>query len=102
MGVSFRKRVKIAPGDNLNFSKSGVSASVGPKGAKLNVGKKGTYLNTSIPGTGIYSRQKISGSQHSNNISNQQSQSSTPSVPVGLAVFLWIIVISIFIFAILL
>lgn len=100
MGISFRKRVKIAPGINLNFSKSGVSASVGPKGAKITVGKKGTYLNTSIPGTGIYSRQKISGSHHTNNLSNQSNKSATPSMPIGLAIFLWIIVIAIFVFAI--
>lgn len=52
------------PGVHLNFSKSGVSTSIGPKGAKINIGKRGTYLNTSIPGTGLYSRQKISDSHN--------------------------------------
>lgn len=62
MAWNYRKRVKILPGVHLNFSKSGVSTSIGPKGLKVSIGKKGTYLNTSIPGTGVYSRQKISGS----------------------------------------
>lgn len=60
MAWSFKKRVKIAPGVNLNLSKSGLSTSIGPKGAKVTVGPQGTYLHTSIPGTGIYNRQKIS------------------------------------------
>lgn len=61
MAWNYRKRVKIAPGVHLNFSKNGVSTSVGPKGAKFTFGKTGTYMSTSIPGTGLYSRQKISG-----------------------------------------
>ena len=59
MAWSYRKRIKIAPGVHLNFSKRGVSTSIGPKGAKISFGKNGTYLNTSIPGTGLYSRTKL-------------------------------------------
>ena len=64
---NYRKRVKIAPGVHLNFSKNGVSTSIGPKGAKVTFGKNGTYMSTSIPGTGLYSRQKISGKSTSSN-----------------------------------
>lgn len=60
MAWNYRKRIKIFPGVHLNFSKGGVSTSIGPKGAKVSFGKKGTYLSTSIPGTGLYSRKKIS------------------------------------------
>lgn len=66
-GWSYRKRVKIAPGVTLNFSKNGVSTSVGPKGARLSFGPNGTYLNTSIPGTGLYRRQKIGGTTKTSN-----------------------------------
>jgi hypothetical protein len=59
--AKFRKRIKIAPGVNLNLSKSGVSGTFGVKGASVNVGKNGAFLNTGIPGTGIYDRQKIGG-----------------------------------------
>lgn len=59
MAWNYRKRMKLFPGVYLNFSKSGISSSIGPKGVKLTFGKNGTYLNTSIPGTGLYSRQKI-------------------------------------------
>lgn len=61
MAINFRKRKKILPGVYLNFSKKGISTTVGPRGANINFGKKGAYLNTGIPGTGLYSRQKIGG-----------------------------------------
>lgn len=74
MAWNYRKRVKIAPGIHLNFSKNGVSTSIGPKGAKVTFGKNGTYMSTSIPGTGLYSRQKISGSNVTS--SNEQKNNS--------------------------
>lgn len=65
MGWNFRKSVKVFPGFKLNFSKSGVSGTVGIRGASVTVGPKGVYANASIPGTGIYKRQKISGRETS-------------------------------------
>lgn len=65
--ANFRKRIKIAPGVHLNFSKSGVSTSIGPRGAKINVGRRGTTLHTGIPGSGIYSRRKLSNTNYSCN-----------------------------------
>ena len=35
MGLSYRKRKKIAPGISLNLSTKGVGLSAGPKGAKV-------------------------------------------------------------------
>lgn len=60
MGFSFRKRLKIMKGLYLNFSKNGVSTSVGGPGATLNFGKNGTRVTTSIPGTGIRYTKKLS------------------------------------------
>lgn len=65
MGWNFRKSVKVFPGFKLNFSKSGISGTVGIRGASVTVGPKGVYANASIPGTGIYKRQKISGRETS-------------------------------------
>lgn len=59
--MRFRKSVTICKGVRVNFSKSGTSLTVGPRGASINFGKNGTYLNTGIPGTGLYDRQKIGG-----------------------------------------
>lgn len=78
--VNFRKRVKIAPGVTLNFSKSGVSTTIGPRGANVNIGKRGAYLNTGIPGTGIYSRKKLYGASRS--LRANESRSSIQQVPI--------------------
>ncbi|PSR54200.1 hypothetical protein AHMF7605_12035 [Adhaeribacter arboris] len=62
MAWRFRKSIKIIPGVKLNFSKSGISTSIGLRGANFTFSKSGTYLNTSIPGLGLYNRQKLSSS----------------------------------------
>ncbi|MFQ3576150.1 MAG: DUF4236 domain-containing protein [Cytophagales bacterium] len=59
--MRFRKRAKLFPGVYLNFSKSGISTTIGVRGASVNFNKQGTFLNTGIPGTGLYDRQKIGG-----------------------------------------
>ncbi|WP_422720125.1 DUF4236 domain-containing protein [Franzmannia qiaohouensis] len=38
MALRFRQRIRIAPGISLNLSKSGIGASIGPRGAKVSVG----------------------------------------------------------------
>jgi hypothetical protein len=53
MGFRFRKSVKLAPGVRLNFSKSGVSTSLGGPGATVNFGKRGTRHTVGVPGTGM-------------------------------------------------
>ena len=99
MGWGFRKRIKIAPGINLNISKRGVSTTIGRKGASVNIGKDGTYLNTGIPGTGFYSRQKIGGQKKKTDINtemsgNQNSKSSKGCTPVGCGIIVLIGIIA--------
>ncbi len=53
MGFRFRKYSKILPGVKLNFSKSGVSTSLGKKGSMVNFSRKGTRGTIGIPGTGL-------------------------------------------------
>jgi len=65
MAWNYRRRIKIIPGVHLNFSKNGISTSIGVRGASMTLGKKGTYLNTSVPGLGIYNRQKLSDNSNS-------------------------------------
>lgn len=64
MGIRFRKSLKLGKLLRLNFSKSGVSATVGKSGASLNVSKSGVYANVNpnvagIKGTGVSYREKI-------------------------------------------
>ena len=51
--MRFQKRIKILPGVSINLSKSGVSASVGPKGAKVTIGHGKERTTVGLPGTGI-------------------------------------------------
>lgn len=58
-GLRFQKRIRILPGLRINLSKSGASASVGPRGADVNIGRGGVSTNAGIPGTGLSYRQKV-------------------------------------------
>lgn len=62
MGLRFRRSVKLAPGIRMNFSGSGVSWTLGPRGMSVGIGKRGTYLNSGIPGTGLYARERMDSS----------------------------------------
>ena len=53
MGLRFRRSFRLMPGNQLNVSKTGMSASVGRRGAWLTVGPKGTRATVGIPGTGL-------------------------------------------------
>lgn len=79
--MRFRRRAKIFPGVVLNFSKTGVSTTIGVKGANVNFGKQGAFLNTGLPGTGLYDRKRIGGTPKSRANKNldarQKSFSST-------------------------
>jgi hypothetical protein len=46
----------------LNFSKSGVGASIGVKGARISTGPRGTYFNGGVDG--VYYRERIDGINH--------------------------------------
>ncbi|MDP8912658.1 MAG: DUF4236 domain-containing protein [Pseudomonadota bacterium] len=45
--------MKILPGVRLNFSRGGLSTSIGGKGARLTLGKRGARGSVGIPGTGF-------------------------------------------------
>jgi len=57
MGIRFQKRVSIFPGFRLNFSASGVSATIGMRGASVTLGGRGGPMaNIGIPGSGFSTR----------------------------------------------
>ncbi|BAP31165.1 uncharacterized protein CHSO_2128 [Chryseobacterium sp. StRB126] len=74
MAWSYRKRIKIIPGVHLNFSKRGISTTIGVKGASINFGKSGTTVNTNV--LGFSTRHKLSGSP-----SRPKPVSSYPAIP---------------------
>jgi hypothetical protein len=83
MGLRFRRSVKLAPGIRMNFSGSGVSWTLGPRGMSVGIGKRGTHLNSGIPGTGLYARERIGGSGTGSRA--RTSSYSKMSVTVGVA-----------------
>ena len=61
MGFRFRRSVRPLPGVRLNFSKSGISTSLGGRGATINLGKRGARTTVGLPGTGISYSQQLGG-----------------------------------------
>jgi hypothetical protein len=59
MGFRFQKRISILPGLRINLSKTGASASIGPRGADLNIGRGGITTNAGLPGTGLSYRSRL-------------------------------------------
>jgi len=61
MGLRFQRSIRLLPHLHLNFSKSGISFSLGAPGASLNIGPKGTQGSLGIPGTGLSYRKTMPG-----------------------------------------
>lgn len=54
MGIRFRKKIKIAPGVNINLNSKSVSVTTGVKGAHHTVSSNGSRTTSvGIPGTGL-------------------------------------------------
>jgi Protein of unknown function (DUF4236) len=53
MGFRFHRRLRLFPGVRLNFSKSGVSTSIGRRGAWLTLGKRRARVTVGLPGSGL-------------------------------------------------
>ena len=60
-GLRVRKIVTLLPGIKLNFSKSGISTSIGRKGATVNLSSKGTKATVGIPGSGVSYQKHFAG-----------------------------------------
>jgi hypothetical protein len=59
MGFRFQRRLKLFPGVRLNFSRGGISTTIGVRGAGITLGAHGAYVNLGIPGTGLSYREKL-------------------------------------------
>lgn len=53
MGFRFRKTVRLGRLVRLNFSGSGVSLGLGPRGANVNLSRRGVRQTVGLPGTGL-------------------------------------------------
>lgn len=84
MGFRFSRRVKLFPGCSINFSKSGVGFSVGPRGLSFSSGPRGSFLSTGIPGTGLSHRQKLGSSSRSHSTNSVAMVEQVISVSIDL------------------
>lgn len=76
MSLRFRRSVRLFPGVRLNFSRSGVSTTIGVRGATMTMGPRGTYANVGLPGSGLSYRTRISPPQ-----GRRPTPTAPPSMP---------------------
>jgi len=83
MAWKMRKRVKIAPGVNLNLSAKGVGASVGSKYSRVTVSPGGRVTTTQrIPGTGLTNQHVVGPGNGSGHQRVARTGSTVMVVPV--------------------
>lgn len=73
--IRFWRRLKIAPGINLNFSKRGISTSVGMRGAHVTIGKR-TTVSAGLPGSGVSVRETLNNEAYPNNDDSRRPHGS--------------------------
>ena len=86
MGLRFRRRLTIFPGLRLNFTGSGISATLGVPGANININKDGLMHTLGAPGTGIHYRGKRT---KWSELFNDNSSDSFDDNENGQELFLW-------------
>ena len=59
MGFRFQKRISLSKYLRLNFSKTGVSVSIGKRGLDLSIKGDQVTGNIGLPGTGLSYREKL-------------------------------------------
>ena len=57
--LRFYRRIRIVPGVWLNFSKSGMSITIGVPGFHLTFGRHDVTMSSGIPGTGLSVRRRM-------------------------------------------
>jgi hypothetical protein len=87
MGFRFRRSVRLFPGVRLNFSRSGVSTSVGVRGASMTFGSHGTYANVGIPGSGLSYRTRLDAPAPRQRVVEPAGVWSTPERPARGPIF---------------
>ncbi len=78
MGFRLQRRIKIAPGLNLNISKRGLGISAGPRGAKVSIGPSGGRASVGVPGTGMRYEVRSSSGSHKKAAPAPRSRTTAP------------------------
>jgi hypothetical protein len=95
MGWRFQKRVRVLPGVTLNFSRKGVSTSIGTRGARVTYGHGKKRTTVGIPGTGISHTSVTSTKRQARSPRSDQPRSSQGGPMllwlVGALLLLWVV-----------
>jgi hypothetical protein len=83
VSLRFLRRVSVLPGVRLNFSRSGISTTIGVRGASVTLGRRyGATANLGIPGSGLSLRVPLNSSQSAHSqIPSLPATNSLPSAP---------------------
>ena len=85
--MRFRRSIKLFPGVRFNFSKSGISTSLGVTGATINIKPgRSTRATVGIPGTGLSHTENLDGDG-----SAQRAPGSGPSLTFIVIVILLVL-----------
>jgi hypothetical protein len=87
MGFRFRRSVRLFPGVRLNFSRSGVSTSIGVRGASMTFGSRGAYANVGIPGSGLSYRTRLDAPAPRQRVVEPAGVWSTPERPARAPIY---------------
>ncbi len=96
MAFRFQRRIKLFNGVSINFSKSGISTSVGIKGARMTVGNGKTRTTIGLPGTGLSHSTVVSNQAvptADENAANEPQQQLTMPTPRSWPATLWAITV---------
>lgn len=99
MVLRFRRTMKIAPGVQLNLTKKGVSARIGPRGAGITTGTSGTTVSAGIPGSGLHVSKKVKAATKRADAQNAAKPENGPGGGTKLGffgwtgVFVWVLII---------
>lgn len=89
LSLRFLRRVSVLPGVRLNFSRSGISTTIGVRGASVTLGGRyGTTANLGIPGSGLSLRVPLKSARGQSSSLPADNQPSTPaytSIPIQAA-----------------
>jgi len=88
MPIRFRKSFRIFPGVLINFSRSGISTTVGSRGFHLTFNKNGVRQSVGIPGSGLSESSYLIKNGSEQNSASEHGTRAVGCFPWGCLVFI--------------
>jgi len=91
--LRFRRSVRLFPGVRLNFSRRGISTSIGGRGAHVTIGHGQVRETVGIPGTGVSYTEQHSYHHPDHRVQVSQPTQSRSGAPFLLAIAIVVLVV---------